>query len=152
MISFCDPYVDIEATYLVRQNAPFQSIDDIDTEGVHIAVSDRAAYDLFLTRTLVHATLHRAEGLAGAFQLFVDKNLDALAGLVPALRENVKTLPGSRLIAGCYTSVEQAIGTRHGKFGLNAEVQAFLSDAKANGLVAELLEKHNVADKLRVAV
>ena len=57
---------------------------------MRIAVSERAAYDLYLSRTLQHATLHRARGLPGAFKLFVEKELDALAGLVPALKENAK--------------------------------------------------------------
>ena len=42
-IAFCDAYVEIEATYLVPANSPFQSIEEVDQPGVRIAVSDRAA-------------------------------------------------------------------------------------------------------------
>ena len=152
VIAFCDPYVEIEATYLVPDDSPFRSIEDVDAPDVRIAVSNRAAYDLYLSRTLKHAMLCRAEGLEKAFKLFAGEKLDALAGLVPALRENVKMIPGFRLIPGRYTVVQQAIGTRHGKLALNAEVQAFLADAKKNGLIAKLIEKHGVAGKLKVAV
>ena len=150
-IAFCDAYVEIEATYLVPEGSPLQSIEDVDQPGVRIAVSDRAAYDLYLTRTLGHAELYRAKGLAGAFELFVAEKLDALAGLVPALRENAENLPGSRVLAGRYTSVRQAVGTKPENTALKAFVAQFIAEAKASGLVAELIEKHGVKGKLQVA-
>ena len=152
VIFFCNSYVGIEATYLVPSGSPFHSVAELDKPGVDIAVSARSAYDLFLSRTLKYATLHRAKGLAGAFQLFVDKELDALAGLVPALIENTKALPGARVIPGCYTAVQQAIGTQHGKFALHGEVETFLAQAKSSGLIAKLVEKHGVSGKLVVTI
>ena len=151
VIDFCDPYVEIEATYLVPAGSSLRTIEDVDAPGVRIAVSERAAYDLYLSRTLQHATLHRARGLPGAFKLFVDEELDALAGLVPALRENAESVPGSRVIPGRYTAVQQAIGTLHGRLALNAVVQAFLREKKASGFVAELIDTHGVTGKLQVA-
>ncbi len=150
-IAFCDAYVEIEATYLVPPDSPLRSIEDVDRPGVRIAVSDRAAYDLYLSRTLKHAELVRAKGLAGAFALFVEDKLDALAGLVPALQENAESLPGSRVLPGRYTAVRQAIGTKPHCTSLNAFVEEFTAEAKASGLVAGLIEKHGVAGKLQVA-
>jgi polar amino acid transport system substrate-binding protein len=150
-IAFCDAYVEIEATYLVPADSPLQSIEDVDQPDVRIAVSDRAAYDLYLSRTLKHAELHRAKGLAGAFDLFQTEKLDALAGLVPALKENAENLPGSRVLDGCYTSVRQAVGTKPENAGLKAIVEQFIAEAKESGLVAELIEKHGVKGKLQVA-
>ena len=151
-IGFCSAYVEIEATYLVPEGSPLQTIDDVDQPGVRIAVSDRAAYDLYLSRTLKHGELHRAPGLPGAFELFKNEKLDALAGLVPALKGNAENMPGSRLIEGCYTTVQQAIGTRPENTALNAFVEQFIADAKKSGFVAELIEKHGVKGKLEVAM
>ena len=151
VIGFCDAYVEIEATYLVPAGSTFQTMDDVDQPGVRIAVSERAAYDLYLSRTLKHAELHRGPGLPGAFELFVNEKLDALAGLVPALKGNAEKLPGSRVMEGRYTSVCQAIGTKPECKALNTFVNAFLAEAKASGLVAELIEKHGVSGKLEVA-
>ena len=83
--------------------------------------------------------------------LSLDTIMDALAGLMPALKENAKSVPGSRVIPGRYTSVQQAIGTLHGRPALNTEVQDFLEEKKANGFVASLINKHNVTGKLQVA-
>lgn len=150
-IAFCDAYVEIEATYLVPKNSPLRSIGDVDRPGVRIAVSDRAAYDLYLSRSLKHAELCRAKGLPGAFELFVTEQLDALAGLAPALRENAASLPGSRVLEGRYTSVRQAVGTKPQNAALKAFVERFIAEAKESGLVARLIEKHGVEGKLQVA-
>ena len=133
------------------ENSPLRSIEDVDRPGVRIAVADRAAYDLYLTRTLKHAELHRAKGLPGAFELFVTEKPDALAGLVPALKDNSENLPGSRVMDGRYTTVRQAIGTKPENTVLKAFVEQFIAEAKESGWVAELIEKHGVKGKLQVA-
>jgi polar amino acid transport system substrate-binding protein len=150
-IAFSAAYVEIEATYLVPAGSPFQSIEDVDHPGVRIAVSDRSAYDLYLARSLAHAELHRAKGLAGALALFIGNELDALAGLRPALTENAIALPGARVLEGRYTTVQQAIGTRPEHTAAAAFLQDFVAEAKASGLIARLIERHGVEDKLQVA-
>ena len=150
-IAFCEAYVEIEATYLVPQDSPLRSVEEVDKPGVRIAVADRAAYDLYLARTLKHAELRRAEGLSGAFDLFVTEGLDALAGLVPALKRNAVDLPGSRLLEGRFTSVRQAIGTKPENVALKALAERITAEAKESGLVAALIEKHGVTGKLQVA-
>jgi len=150
-IAFSAAYVEIEATYLVPAGSPLRSIGDVDRPGVRIAVSDRSAYDLYLTRSLEHAELHRAKGLAGALALFVDQGLDALAGLRPALKENAEGLPGARVLDGGYTTVQQAIGTKPENTATAAFLQDFVAEAKASGLIARLLERHGVEAKLQVA-
>ena len=151
VIDFADAYVEIVATYLVPAGSPLQSLDDVDRDGVRIAVSERSAYDLYLSRTLQHAELCRAPGLAGAFERFKTDQLDALAGLVPALADNAATLPGSRVLDGGFTSVRQAMATRPGKPALNAAVRDFIDAARHSGLIDSLIGQHAVAGKLQVA-
>ena len=151
VIDFCDAYVEIVATYLVPDGSPLQEIDEVDRPGVRIAVSERSAYDLYLSRELQHAELCRAQGLAGAFALFKSEKLDALAGLVPALRDNSAELPGSRILDGSFTSVRQAMATRPGKKAFNEFARGFIADARASGLISTLIEKHGVSGKLQVA-
>lgn len=65
-IAFSAPYVEIEGTYLVREDSPAQQVTDLDREGLRIAVGRGAAYDLFLSRELRHAMIERAETSAAA--------------------------------------------------------------------------------------
>ncbi len=150
-IAFSAAYVEIEATYLVPGGAPFASVKDVDREGVRIAISGRSAYDLYLTRSLEHAELVRAQGVSGAAELFVRDELDALAGLRPALATEADKLPGTRVLDGHFTTIQQAIGTRRGNEAGAAFLAEFVEEAKASGLVGRLIERHGVTGRLSVA-
>jgi polar amino acid transport system substrate-binding protein len=150
-IAFVDAYVEIEATYMVPEGSTLTDIAAVDAPGVRIAVSDRSAYDLYLSRTLRHAELCRAEGLQGALDLYAGEGLDALAGLRPALKDNAATLGGQRILDGRYTAVRQAVGTKPDNAALQTEIAGFLAAAKADRTIAALLERFGVQDKLSVA-
>ena len=150
-IAFSAAYVEIEATYLVPDGSPFGAVEDVDRDGVRIAVSGRSAYDLFLTRSLQHAELIRAQGVSGAAELFVRDELDALAGLRPALAVEADRLPGTRVLDGQFTTIQQAIGTSKGNEAGAAFLADFVEEAKASGLVERLIERHGVTGRLSVA-
>jgi polar amino acid transport system substrate-binding protein len=144
MIAFTPAYCEIEATYLVPAGSRLATLADVDAEGVRIAVTGRAAYGLWLDRNIKHAALMRSETLDSAFEQFVHDKLDALAGLRPRLLSDLKRLPGSRLIEGKFTSVQQAIGTPRKNVAGAAYLGHFVEEAKASGLVAGLIERHKV--------
>jgi len=114
-ILFTAPYVEVEAGYLVPAGSPIQNIADLDRPGVKIAIATKSAYDLFLTRTLDHATLFRAQGMSGSYDLFISDRLDVLAGIKPWLAMIVEKLPGSRILDGRFMAVQQCIGTPRGR-------------------------------------
>ena len=142
-IAFTPAYLEIEASYLVRGDSPIRALDEVDRPGVRIAVGDKTAYDMYLRRTLKHATLQRARGLEASFQLFVDQQLDALAGLRPRLAADQERIPGSRILEGRFTAVQQAIGVPIARTAAAAWLAAFVRDIKM-GFVAELIAKHGV--------
>jgi polar amino acid transport system substrate-binding protein len=143
-IAFSPAYAEIEATYLVPPGSPLAALDQVDRPGISIAVSARAAYDLWLERNIRHARLVRAKGLDASFTLFVEQKLDALAGLRPKLLEEVEKLPGARILDGAFMTVQQAIGTARGNAAGAAFLRDFAEEAKASGLVAGLIAKHGV--------
>lgn len=143
-IAFSAAYVEIEATYLVPADSRIQAIADVDRPGVRIAVAARSAYDLYLTRNVQHAELMRVAGLNASYDLFVNDRLDALAGLRPRLLSDVEKLPGARLLDGKFTAVQQAIGTPRSRMVSAVFLQDFVEEAKASGLVGQLIERHQV--------
>jgi polar amino acid transport system substrate-binding protein len=142
-ITFTPAYLEIEASYLVHGDSPLTTIADVDRPGVRIAVGDKTAYDMYLRRTLQHATLQRAKGLEASYQLFVGEQLDALAGLRPRLLADQARLPGSRVLDGSFTSVQQAIGVPIARAAAAAWLVGFVADVKS-GLVAQLIARHGV--------
>ena len=143
-IDFTAAYVEIEATYLVPPGSPLQTIAEVDRPGIRIAAPARSAYELYLSRTLQHAQLVREQGAENAFKRFVTDQLDALAGLRPRLVTDQENLPGSSLLEGRFTAVQQAAGTPKGRPEGARYLCAFVEDIKATGLVARTIEKHNV--------
>jgi len=143
-IDFTAAYLEIPSTYLVPAGSPIRSVDEVDRAGVRIAATERAAYELYLSRTIKHATLVRAQGLDGAFNLFVAEKLDALSGLKPRLLADVRKLPGARVLDGQFTAVQQAIGVPKGRAAALSFVQSFVEDVKASGLVAEAISQNGV--------
>ena len=142
-IAFTPAYLEIEASYLVPAGSPLRGIDEVDRPGVRIAVGDKTAYDMYLRRTLQYATLHRAAGLEGSYQLFVNDKLDALAGLRPRLVADQARLAGSRVLEGRFTAVQQAIGVPIERAAAAAFMVGFVREIQAD-LVAQLIARHGV--------
>jgi polar amino acid transport system substrate-binding protein len=143
-ITFTAAYVEIEATYLVPPGSPFNSIDEVDRPGVRISVTGKAAYDLYLTRTLKHAKLFRTSGAEATFRQFVAEKMDALAGLKSQLEIDHEKLPGSRILPGRFTAVQQAAGTPRGHEAGARYLAEFIEDVKASGFVARAIARHRI--------
>ncbi len=151
-IAFSLAYSEIEATYLVPPGSPIRSIEEVDRPGIRIAVSARSAYELWLSRNIRHAELVLVQGLGAAFDLFVEKGYEALAGLRPGLIGDVEKLPGARILDGQFSAVQQAIGVpRSRPEAAAAFVAEFVEEAKTSGLVASLIARHGVEGRLMVA-
>jgi len=143
-IAFTPAYLEIPATYLVPAGSPLRTLQDVDRAGVRIAVAQKSAYDLWLSRNLKHAQLVRAEGIQGSYDLFVAQKLDVLSGLKPRLVSDAEKLPGSRILEGQFTAVQQAIGTPKNRAAGAKYLREFVEDCKASGLVAEAISRHAV--------
>jgi polar amino acid transport system substrate-binding protein len=138
-ITFTPPYVLIEGVYAVPRESPLTTVAAVDRAGVRIGVKEGSAYDLFLTRTLRHATLVR--GTEGTAE-FVTGNLEAAAGVREPMTEFVAAHPACRLIEGRFMEIPQAVGTAKTK---RPETTQFLhdliEDLKASGFIADALHR-----------
>ncbi|MBI4523585.1 MAG: transporter substrate-binding domain-containing protein [Deltaproteobacteria bacterium] len=143
-IDFTAAYIEIPATYLVPAGSPIRAIEHVDREGVRIAVAGKSAYDLYLSRTLKRARRVHAQGIDASYELFVSEKLEALAGLKPRLVMNAERLPGSRVLAGRFTAVQQSIGTPRGRPAAAQYLREFVEEMKASGFVTRAIETHAV--------
>lgn len=134
-ISFSEPYVLIEGTYLVKAESPYSKIEDLDQPGLRLAVGNGAAYDLYLSRTLQHAELHRADTSAGAVDLFIDQGLDAAAGVRQPLEQVAAKNPNYRVMQGAFTAIRQAVAVPRGRDAGAAYVRDFVERRLAEGFV-----------------
>lgn len=145
-IAFSEPYVIIEGTYLVAHDAPFRTVADLDQAGLRLAVGKGAAYDLFLTRTLRHAQLERADTSAGAVQLYLEQQLDAAAGVRQPLQKVADADPRYRVLEDAFTAIRQAMAVPRGREAGAAYVRAFVERKKADGFIQAALARSGQAD------
>jgi polar amino acid transport system substrate-binding protein len=138
-ITFTAPYVLIEGVYAVPNESPLTTVAEVDSPGVRIGVKHGSGYDLFLTRTLRHATVVR--GTEGT-EVFVTGNLEAAAGVREPMTEFVAAHPGYRLIDGRFMEIPQAVGTTKAKRPETAAfLHALVEELKASGFVADALRR-----------
>jgi polar amino acid transport system substrate-binding protein len=132
-VAFTAPYVIIEGVFAVPDGSPLTAAAAVDAPGVRIGVNEGSAYDLYLTRTLQHATVVRAgDGTA----VFLAEGLEAVAGIRGPLTGLVAARPGLRLLDGAFMQIQQAVGVARGK---RPETVAFLAslveELKASGFI-----------------
>jgi polar amino acid transport system substrate-binding protein len=146
VIGFTAPYVIIEGTYMVSVDSPLKTIADVDRDGIRIAVATGSAYDLYLTRTLQHATLVRYPSPPLGFEGFLADKLDAAAGVRQFLNAFAKTRPDMRVMPEHFQEIREAMGTPLGRDAGLQYLKTFVEEMKASGFVAKSLARAGQAD------
>jgi polar amino acid transport system substrate-binding protein len=145
-ISFTAPYVIIEGTYMVPADSPLRTIGDVDRDGVRVAVGNKSAYDLYLTRTLKRAQIVRVPTSPAAIEIFLTDKLEAAAGVKQPLLQFAKTNPKVRVMDGRFMAIEQAMGAPKGREAGARYLGEFVEEMKASGFVARGLERSGQVD------
>ena len=143
-IDFTAPYVEIEGTYLIPAGAPFRKVADVDRDGVRVGVSGKSAYDLFLSRSLQHAQIVRAQSPESALDLILSNKVDVLAGVRQTLVAQSVKVPGSSVFDDCFMAIGQAMGIAKGRGEAVKYLREFVEDVKASGFVARAIDKAGV--------
>jgi ABC-type amino acid transport substrate-binding protein len=125
-----------------------RAIADVDREGVRIAVSNKSAYDLYLSRTLKRAQLVRAPNAPASIELFVKDRFEAVAGIRQPLVQYASSNPTVRVMDGRFMAIEQAMGTPRGREAGARYLRQFVEEMKASGFVARSLER-SASDAIR---
>lgn len=145
-IDFTAAYVNIEGGYMVPKDSPLNAIGDVDRKGIRIAVGNKSVYDLYLTRTLKNAEIVRAPTTPLTVPLFLEKKLEAAAGIKAPMARYAATDPTVRLIPGRFMVIEQAMALPKGRDAGYRYARQFVEEMKANGFVARGLERTGQGD------
>lgn len=147
-IAFSPPYAQIEGTYMVRHDSPLRRAADVDAQGTRVAVGNKTAYDLFLTRNLKHAELARFPTSLVAIDAFdkQSEKLDAVAGVRQTLVMAAAKRQGVRVMDDAFQVIRQASGVPKGRDEAARYLSAFIQEMKANGFVRRALEASGNGD------
>jgi polar amino acid transport system substrate-binding protein len=138
------PYLVIEGSYLVKSDSPIRRNEDVDRDGVRIAVGKGSAYDLYLARNLRQARLVHAPTSPAVTDLFLAQGLEVAAGVKQQLQADAKRLPGLRLLDGRFMVINQAMATPKGRDAGARYLNEFVETMKSSGFVAQALQHHGI--------
>lgn len=142
-LSFTLPYITIEGTYLVAESSPWQNVEQLDQAAITINVGKGAAYDLFLTRHLNHASLNRLETSQSAVERFLAGEGDVVAGVRQPLQQAAQAHPGYRVLVDSFTEIQQAICTPRA----NEKLFTFISEQLAQWLACGEVARIKAAEE-----
>jgi polar amino acid transport system substrate-binding protein len=135
-VDFSPPYMVVDNTYLVPAGSRVQSVEMADQAGVKIAVPERSAPDLFLSRTLKAAEIIRVPGGAdAAVETLRSGRADAYAENAHMLSLYSDRLPGSRVLEGRYTLIQHAIAIPKGRSVAAEYIGQFVEESKREGTI-----------------
>ncbi|MEP7025020.1 MAG: transporter substrate-binding domain-containing protein [Actinomycetota bacterium] len=142
---FTAPYVLIEGSYLVPGPSALTGNEQVDQAGHRISVGSGSAYDLFLSRELEYAEIVRFAGAEPALAAVRSGAAEVAAGIRQVLEGEARRAPGVRVLPGRFMVIQQAMGTPASRgAGAQALLSAFIEEMKANGYVAQALNRHRV--------
>jgi polar amino acid transport system substrate-binding protein len=136
------PYVQIEGAYLVRQNSPLRTNEDVDRKGNRVVVGRNSAYDLHLTRAFKQAELVRTPTSSAVVDLMLKENYEVAAGVKQQLENDARRVGGVRLLPGRFMVINQAMASRRGREAGARYLREFVEEMKASGFVAKAIQRH----------
>jgi polar amino acid transport system substrate-binding protein len=144
-VDFSPPYMVVDNTYLVPAGSRLQTADAADRAEIKIAVPERSAPDLFLTRNLKAAQIVRVAGGAdAALEVLRSGRADAYAENAHMLSLYSERLPGSRVLEGRYTVIQHAIANPRGRAAAAQYLRQFVDQSKADGTIRDAIANANL--------
>jgi polar amino acid transport system substrate-binding protein len=151
VLDFSAPYLEADSTYLVAQESRIRSVPDADVSGTRIGVAEQSAFDLFLTRTLRHATLIRYPGVAAAFESFRLKENDVVAAPRPVLTTALSKIPPARILNDRFDVARVGIAMQKGRRPAALTfVNAFIAEITTSGWLLQAIERSGIVG-IRIA-
>ena len=139
-VDFSPSYMEVDNTYLVTARSKVEAVELADQSGITIAVPERSAPDLFLSRNLKLAKVLRVSGGSeAAIEALASGKADAYAENAHMLSLYADRLSGSRVLEGRYTVIQHAVATPKGKVAASEYLKTFVEEAKADGTVSEAI-------------
>ncbi len=149
-IDFSNPYINIDANFLMNKSSCIVGNEEVDSKDFKIAVVNRSAYELWLSDNFKNAKLIKAKTIIDSHKLFKENKVDVLAGLKPNLIQEVSINKNLKIIDKPFTFIKQSIGVKKGNQEVISFLNKFIIKIISNGTVKNLLKKHNLEGKLSI--
>ena len=139
---FSDVVMEVDNGYVARPGLPLKAADEVDRAGIKVAVAQGSAPDGFLTRTIKNAEIVRVlGGLIPAREALVSGRADVYGDNTHLAHRIAAELPGAVVLDGRFNVVLMSIAVSKANSDALAEMNQFVHEAKANGLIAGAISR-----------
>ena len=150
IIDFSNPYVLIDANFLVRSNSGLKTNEDIDKPENKIVVADRSAYDLWLKSNYKNCKFIRVKTINDSHNFYRTGKANVLAGLRPKLLEEIDLSKENKIIDQPFTFIKQSVGFKKNFPSVIQFLNSVISEAIEEGYINNSLKKYKVLNKLTI--
>ena len=140
-IDFTQPYLEVEAGYLVPRGSSVAASNDLDKPGVRVGVMEGSTTSTTLPGLLKNASIVRVPTIEKVAEMLSAGTLDAFATNKSVLFEISDSLPGSKVLTGRYSVERLAMGIPKGRDAALPYARSFVSAAVAGGLVKSAVDR-----------
>jgi polar amino acid transport system substrate-binding protein len=139
-LAFSDVFMEVDNGYVGRPGQLLKAADDVDRQGVRVAVAQGSAPDGFLTRTIKNAEIVRVSGgRASAREVLASGRADVYGENVHLAHQIAADLPGAIVLDGRFNVVLMSIAVPKNNAAALPIVNDFLAGAKREGLMAQAI-------------
>jgi len=139
-------YVRAESTYMVTEASGAKTVEDVDKPGMRVIGIANTTTIRAAERTLKNTTIVPVTSVDDAMTAMKQGKADAFALGRDSLPPYVKQVPGSRITDGHFQQMGVSIATQKDKPQALAAITEFMNEAKKNGDVRRILDKHGFGD------
>ena len=140
LVDFTPPIIQFDYAYLVPAGSPIEETAEIDRPGRRISVPQGHASWMALKRLIGHAEIVGTDLPDEAFALIRDGKADVFALPREQLIDYAAMLPGSRILTQGFGINDVGLAVAKGRSQLLAFISDFVEEAKASGLVSNILD------------
>lgn len=134
-IDFTQPYLEMDAGYLVAGGSQISTIDDVDRRGVRVVVVEGSTSVTKLPGLLKNAVVMRTPNLNSGVELLAKGKADVFATNKTILFELAEKLPGSKVLDGRYGVEQIAMGMQKGREAALSYARLFITAVVKEGLI-----------------
>ena len=146
LLDFMPVVIQVEYVFVAAPGLGIADAGEVDRTGIRIGVAGNATGDVVLSRMLKSAALVRVPGdVAAAVDLLRTGKADMFATSTEVALIVAERLPGAKILAGTFTTVDFAVAMPKGRPAAAQEkITQLVNEAKAAGVVQKAIETSNL--------
>jgi polar amino acid transport system substrate-binding protein len=143
-VDFSEPYLLMGNAYLVRADSAITSSADVDRRGIKLGAVKGQSQQIYVSENLKNAEIKIVPEVPPGpeiVKMLVAGEIDAFAANRQRMEDIARTSPSVRVLPDNFSTIGQALVVDKGDPSRLAELNRFIADIRASGLVRSSIDR-----------